>query len=212
MNCKTSFCCGVVMRISRKLFGIFVGCCFFANLGAAIMDSKDQSHKLACAASSSSQSIENFREKIASDQVASFTHWDVYLDIKQYYLGRVFVLAKRLGAASFTDLYDDELLELHKIIKIIKNSYDCTQELRPDLINYAFLSNGMRHCHCHVVPRYKTERIFKGTVFKDENFGHNYSRQNTKKFRIDAVIHNEIRELVKRAIKDHYIIPMGVIS
>ena len=110
-----------------------------------------------------------------------FNNWYAVIDLKQYYLGRMFLYAKREDASDMVELNEDEVSELWKILKFIKNvAYPNTWA--PDIINYAFLGNEVQHCHLHIVPRYKKEReiVINGVKFKDENYGHNYSNPNTK--------------------------------
>ena len=41
-------------------------------------------------------------------------------------------------------------------------------------IRSAFLGNETYHLHGHVIPRYKKQIEFKGIVFEDKLYGHNY--------------------------------------
>ena len=67
----------------------------------------------------SKTAMEEFVQKIQEDKIADYQHWSVHLDIKQYYLGRVFIWAKRVDAINLLDLTGDELLEMHSILKDI---------------------------------------------------------------------------------------------
>lgn len=142
--------------------------------------------------------LNKFLTKIEEDKLAEFEHWTVYLDIKQYYLGRVFIWAKRTDADSFLELTTEEWSEIQKIFKDLKQMYADTFE--PDNINMAFLGNDVEHCHCHIVPRYKKPKNFDGIAFKDENWGHNYSNANTKKFTISPEVHVRIRETLSASL------------
>ncbi|MBI2790578.1 MAG: HIT family protein [Gammaproteobacteria bacterium] len=145
------------------------------------------------------EELTKFLTKIEDDKLAEFEHWTVYLDIKQYYLGRVFIWAKRPDAHSFLDLSTEEWSEIQKIFKDLKQMY--TQTFEPDTINMAFLGNDVEHCHCHCVPRYKKSKNFDGIAFKDENWGHNYSNANTKTFVISKEVHERIRETLSDSLK-----------
>lgn len=147
-----------------------------------------------------SENIVKFLTKIDADKIADYEHWAVYLDIKQYYLGRVFIWAKREDAATVDDLTDQEWLELKDVRADLKKMYD--QTFNPDLLNMAFLGNDVEHCHCHIVPRYKKPRAFEGITFKDENWGHNYSNPNTKAFKISEEVHNQIRMTLCDSLKE----------
>jgi len=41
-------------------------------------------------------------------------------------------------------------------------------------MNYSFLSNGYKHLHGHIVPRYQAERNFAGKTFTDKRWGYNW--------------------------------------
>ncbi len=139
-----------------------------------------------------------FRKKIADDLIGEYTHWEIFIDIKQYYLGRVFIWAKRDEAYDNFDLTLEEWKELHQIKIDLKAMYDASYQ--PDKLNLAFLGNDVEHCHCHVVPRYKSPRVIQGITFKDENYGHNYSRDNTKKFKITTELHQELKDTLRTAL------------
>lgn len=124
------------------------------------------------------EELQEFEQVIAYCKIGDYSHWSVHVDIKQYYLGRVFVWAKRYDAQELTDLTFEEREELFTVIlKELLEMYKVA-EFNPDLMNYASLGNEMHHCHMHVVPRYKTARIFKGEEFIDEHIGKNFSQGN----------------------------------
>jgi diadenosine tetraphosphate (Ap4A) HIT family hydrolase len=45
----------------------------------------------------------------------------------------------------------------------------------PDHFNYAFLQNGDRHIHLHVIPRYEQPRRFADTDFSDSDYPGHYT-------------------------------------
>ena len=98
------------------------------------------------------------------------------------------------------ELNQEERDELWTILRYIKNTvYPSTWN--PDIINYAFLGNEVQHCHLHVIPRYKSDREFvlNDEIFKDENYGHNYSNPNTKDIRerfpeTQTIIRNKLKK------------------
>jgi len=146
-----------------------------------------------------------FIDKVRKDGdiLAEYKHWYAILDLKQYYLGRLFLYAKRAGATDMVELNQDEIDELWDILKFLKYTvYPNTW--KPDIINYAFLGNDVQHCHLHVIPRYKSDRQIKinGELFQDENFGHNYSNPNTKATRKrKSATQAKIRSKLKKAFK-----------
>ena len=97
----------------------------------------------------------------------------------------------------------DELWEILRYIKYVV--YPKTW--KPDIINYAFLGNEVQHCHLHIIPRYKSDReiTINEELFKDENYGHNYSNPNTKATRkrlpsTQAIIRNELKRVFMKKI------------
>jgi diadenosine tetraphosphate (Ap4A) HIT family hydrolase len=141
------------------------------------------------------EKMNTFLANIEVDKIADYEHWTVHLDIKQYYLGRVFIWSKRPESISMFDLNNNEWLELKSILADLNKMYE--QSFTPDTLNMAFLGNDVEHCHCHVVPRYKEPKIFDEVIFKDENWGHNYSNPNTKEFKISKTTHEKIRSTLK---------------
>ena len=151
--------------------------------------------------------MKNFIEKVRNDGdiLREFKYWYAILEIKQYYLGRMFLYAKRDEATDMVELNKYEIKELWKILKFIKNIvYPNTW--KPDIINYSFLGNEVQHCHLHIIPRYKTEReiTINGIIFKDNNFGKNYSNPNTKSTRFrDSTTQEIIRDKLKKQFKKY---------
>ena len=139
-----------------------------------------------------------FLKKVENDILKEYKYWYAILDIKQYYLGRIFLYAKRPTATNMISLNKNEREELWSILKKIKKIYKKT--FNPDILNFAFLGNDVQHCHLHIIPRYKTQRIINGVKFKDENYGHNYSRPNASSFKINDYTH----ELIYQILKKHF--------
>lgn len=52
------------------------------------------------------------------------------------------------------------------------------QLFQPDQFNYALLMNADAQVHLHVVPRYRTERVWGGRTFPDPHFGELYGREH----------------------------------
>jgi len=148
--------------------------------------------------------IENVRSD--GDILSEYEHWYAILDIKQYYLGRLFLYAKREGATDMVEINQEERDELWEILRYIKDVvYPNTW--KPDIINYAFLGNEVQHCHLHIIPRYKSDRVItiNKELFNDENYGHNYSNPNTKAIRkrlpsTQAIIRNELKRVFMNKI------------
>lgn len=137
------------------------------------------------------EKFRKFLEKISSDIVADYENFIVVMDLKQYYIGRIFIMAKREDARDFLSLSAHETIELKSICDDISTAYSDIDELRPDKINYAMLGNDMEHFHMHVIPRYQRPRSFTLTgeggrsstiTFTDYNYGSNYSCTEAREF------------------------------
>ena len=134
--------------------------------------------------SKTQEELKEFEELVEYCKIGEYTHWNVHVDIKQYYLGRVFIWAKRYDAQELTDITFQEREELFSIIlQDVLVMYKLA-EFSPDIMNYSSLGNEMHHCHMHVVPRYKSPRIFEGEEFIDEFFGKNFGQGDDKANRI----------------------------
>ena len=144
---------------------------------------------------------DKFLTKVRRHILKEYGHWYAILDIKQYYIGRLFLYAKRYEATDMTVLTSDEREELWDIIlPEIKEVY--AQTFEPDKLNFAFLGNDEEHCHLHVVPRYKTEKVitFEGIEFVDRNYGHNYARPDASAFQLE----DSIIDAIYNKLKAHF--------
>jgi diadenosine tetraphosphate (Ap4A) HIT family hydrolase len=111
-------------------------------------------------------------DEFSRNLVKDYIHWAVYVHENQGYLGRCIIWCKRENALDLTDATPAEQQEL---FLILKDLYQATKKcFQADWFNYAFLGNGVRHLHCHFIPRYQSPRIFNGTTFEDKLWGHNY--------------------------------------
>lgn len=130
-------------------------------------------------------------------KIKEYRYWSVYIHQNQGYLGRCVVWCKREEAMDLADCNTEERDELFVVLRDLKKALK--QVFQPDLFNYAFLGNGVRHLHCHFIPRYASQREFEGIVFKDEEWGHNYRTDHNFKVSDDLV--EKIRlEIQKEAI------------
>ena len=104
--------------------------------------------------------------------VKDYKYWAVYVHENQGYLGRCIVWCKRADALDLTEVTSDEQQELFLVLKKIRQAL--IRCFHADWFNYAFLGNGVRHLHSHVIPRYAKPVHFMGMVFEDKQYGHNY--------------------------------------
>jgi diadenosine tetraphosphate (Ap4A) HIT family hydrolase len=104
--------------------------------------------------------------------VKEYKHWSVQVHSNQGYLGRCIIWCKREDALDLAGATEDEQKEFFVILNELKKA--ATRVFTPDWFNYAFLGNGMRHLHCHFIPRYSSNRQFEGVTFSDKYWGNNY--------------------------------------
>ncbi|PIR90977.1 hypothetical protein COU03_03465 [bacterium (Candidatus Gribaldobacteria) CG10_big_fil_rev_8_21_14_0_10_41_12] len=131
--------------------------------------------------------------KYEQNKIKDYQHWTVYVHENQSYLGRCVIACKRAKADDLANASQEELLEFLRIINELKNALQ--KAFQTDWFNYSFLGNADQHLHCHFIPRYQTERVFEGIVFKDELWGHNYKTDH------NFQTTDEIREKIKQTIQ-----------
>lgn len=106
-------------------------------------------------------------------KLADFEGWEVYLHENQCFLGRCYLLCKDESKTDLFDISQIEREELFLITSALKKSL--SDLFKPDRFNYAALGNVFPRLHLHIIPRYKTPRIFCAHTFKDERWGQNYA-------------------------------------
>lgn len=126
-------------------------------------------------------------------KIKEYKYWLINIHENQGYLGRCVVWCKRDDALDLLDATDEEKKELFEILERLKRAVN--KSFQPDWFNYCFLGNGVRHLHCHFVPRYKEKRELNGFIFKDERWGNSYRTDP------DFTISSEILEKIKETIK-----------
>lgn len=104
--------------------------------------------------------------------IKDYNYWSVSAHQNQGYLGRCIVWCKRENALDLADATEDEQKELISILGELREA--TKRAFKANWFNYAFLGNETRHLHGHFVPRYSSQREFKGITFTDEKWGHNY--------------------------------------
>jgi diadenosine tetraphosphate (Ap4A) HIT family hydrolase len=115
-----------------------------------------------------------FCDKEALHPIFEGRYWKVVINPDQKHLGRHMIILNRHSENVF-DLSKKEMDEAWKLAKQSTEALD--RIYHPDMYNYAFLMNGVRHVHMHVYPRYKDERTVDGVTFKDERYGKNMGIQ-----------------------------------
>ena len=134
-------------------------------------------------------------EEFEKFKIKEYNHWELFLHKNQYYLGRVYIWAKREDALDLMEMAFEEREELFEIRKNVNNALE--KLFRPNLMNYAALGNDANHLHIHAIPRYKSPRILKGVEFKDERWGKNYAPYN-----YDFKVPEDILIMIKESIKE----------
>jgi diadenosine tetraphosphate (Ap4A) HIT family hydrolase len=120
-------------------------------------------------------------------------YWNVLLNKEQHYLGRSFIMLKRHEENVF-NLSTEEKDELWQLAK--RTSDSLTELFHPDMFNYAFLMNTVRHVHLHIYPRYKEKRVFSGETFEDGRFGQNFAPYEKRE--LDGMLFGKIANEMKR--------------
>lgn len=121
----------------------------------------------------SEQECEFCRGEFEHTVIKKYDNWTLQLFLNQYYLGRCLVKLDR-HTVDLTGLREEERRELFEnVLPSLKAAIDET--FSPDLYNYSSLGNDCRHLHLHVIPRYRDERKFNKTVFRDENWNSHYT-------------------------------------
>lgn len=129
--------------------------------------------------------------------IKDFKHWAVYLHLNQYYLGRVYIWAKRADSLDLFEISSEEKEELFIIGIKLKEALG--KLFSPDIYNYVVQANVTPHLHMHFIPRYKSSRIFEGIEFKDERWGKNYAPYDYD-FKVSEDILTKIRDAIKDAL------------
>ncbi len=145
--------------------------------------------------------LATWQAKWQDAKIIEYPQWTLYLERKQYYLGWVFAWAKRPDAHEVGLLTASEWSELQQIIFDTKEVF--ASFLRPELVNVSFLGNITRHCHCHVIPRYKWAPTFEGMSYPDDNFGNHYNQSNTQgRETLEDPVYMKLRAQLQQAYQD----------
>jgi len=136
-------------------------------------------------------------EDFLKNLIKEYKHWAIYVHPNQGYLGRCVIWCKREDALDLTDATPEEQSELFLILRDLKEA--TKKAFQPDWFNYSFLGNETRHLHGHFIPRYAKPKIFRGIVFEDKLYGHNYKTDHT--FVTSEDLLNAVRDELKKALE-----------
>ena len=95
-------------------------------------------------------------------ELATTAYWRIVLNYNQDRLGKCFLVLARHDE-DVCNLTEEELSDLWRCMRLVKDAVvTCFQ---PDHFNYMFLMNQDAHVHLHVIPHYRTPRVFAGMSF-----------------------------------------------
>lgn len=101
-------------------------------------------------------------------KIVESRHWVVYLDQNQCYLGKSIIWCKD-DVNDLLEMSREERDDFFNVAQKLKSVL--VKLFKPGLFNYNSLGNENPHLHVHIIPRYKTKRIFEGVTFEDLRFG-----------------------------------------
>lgn len=127
-------------------------------------------------------------------KIKEYNHWVLYMRPNQYFLGRVYLWAKRENALDFLEMSHEEKEEFFDIGQKVKQVLK--EVFNPDLMNYASLGNIDSHLHVHFIPRYKDARVFAGVEFVDERWGMNHAPYDYD-FKLPEEVLFKIRDAIR---------------
>ncbi len=130
--------------------------------------------------------------------VKSYKYWDIYLHENQCYLGRIFLLLRNQeGFEDFMSIDGEIREEFFRVGEEIKKALK--KLFKPDKMNYAALSNTSEKLHVHIIPRYKTERVFDGKNYVDARWGKNYAPYD-KDYPVDISMLHKLRDTIQKEL------------
>ncbi len=97
--------------------------------------------------------------------------WQVHEN--QSYLGRLIFRLDRPEIGSLSHCTADEWISLRDNICAYEDFL--TQLFAPDRFNYSQMGNVFSQLHVQAVPRYKSNRVWRQSVFCDNNWGKNWA-------------------------------------
>ncbi|MDH4330612.1 MAG: HIT domain-containing protein [Candidatus Moranbacteria bacterium] len=102
-------------------------------------------------------------------KIKDYKHWELYLHDPHYYLGSVYLWAKRDDEVDFLETTEEERKEFFEIARDVKKVLVDLFDVNG--FNIANLQNKVNHLHVHIIPRYSSSRTVDGFEFVDENWG-----------------------------------------
>lgn len=106
-----------------------------------------------------------FDEK--NNLIKVYKHWKLLIRNRNTTLGNCVAVTKQHHEA-LSELPAEEVAEFSIVAKDSERALK--KAFSYDKINYLMLMMKDKHTHFHVIPRYRSERMFAGMVFVDENW------------------------------------------
>ena len=127
-----------------------------------------------------------------------YNFWILEVSYRQHTFGNFIIFCKREGVEKISELYDDELLELKKVLQEIEFALLQNDTFKPIWFNYWQMGNKVHSLHIHGIPRYDLEKKFLDKIWKDKDFKvppiWTYEEQPKN---VVIAIKNEIRKFLK---------------
>jgi diadenosine tetraphosphate (Ap4A) HIT family hydrolase len=109
--------------------------------------------------------------------------WTFAVNRNQDLLGKMMIVLER-PCSAVIDLQPSEWAELHAELRQLVPAL--TRRFAPDQFNFSFLMNQDAQVHLHVIPRYRSQRTWRGQIFDDPNWG-SAAGQEQRRLPLDAL-------------------------
>jgi len=135
-----------------------------------------------------------------TDYVNTWAYWQVIINHNQDYLGKVMLVLLR-HETDVISLTEAEQVEFWQLLTVVRKALSTL--FQPDHFNYAFLMNGDRQVHFHVISRYATSREFADLIFTDGQLGEHYQlRDNIVDVKVRQTLADALRALLQDPMKN----------
>ncbi len=108
-------------------------------------------------------------DKYTDGILKEYTHWVLEVSYRQHTLGSYILFCKREHIEKISELKDEELLELKRVLQEIESALLQNETFKPVRFNYCQMGNKVHDLHIHGVPRYDSKRTFLGKTWEDKD-------------------------------------------
>jgi diadenosine tetraphosphate (Ap4A) HIT family hydrolase len=98
-----------------------------------------------------------------------YNYWILEVSYRQHTFGNFIIFCKREKIENISELRDEELLELKKVLQDIETALLKNSLFKPIRFNYWQMGNKVHQLHIHGIPRYDTPKIFLGRNWVDKD-------------------------------------------